>query len=88
MGPDSIQGPEIVEYAVIQIPYVTDARGIMDFLPKRFANERLTIYTGKTKLVPFERPVHESKAMEAADSKSPKTVQKRLISRVRTQTEN
>ncbi len=46
--------------AVIAFELESDARRVMDVLPKRFARFGLTLHSEKTRLVPFRRPSYRS----------------------------
>jgi group II intron reverse transcriptase/maturase len=54
--------------AVMVFAKETDARRVLDVLPKRFAKYGLTLHPEKTRLVPFRRPPRE--AVSAARRKS------------------
>lgn len=56
---------QLIRYAddaVIVFQHETDARRVMEVLPKRFAKYGLTLHPEKTRLIPFRRPPFHSDA--------------------------
>lgn len=60
----------LVRYAddfVIGFTDESDARRVMDVLPKRFGKHGLTIHPDKTRLIPFRRPSKTSRQSDSGD---------------------